>query len=98
MKRGASRADTRDDDGMRAEYDFTGGVRGKHHQAMQQGYTIKIHKADGTIITEEIKTPKGAVILEPDVREYFSDSEVVNRTLRALISLIPGKRTTANKK
>jgi hypothetical protein len=98
MNKGATRADTRDDDGMRAEYDFTSGVRGKHYQAMQQGYTIKIHKVDGTIITEEIETPKGAVILEPDVREYFSDSEAVNRTLRALISLIPGKARTVHKK
>jgi hypothetical protein len=98
MNKGATKADTRHDDGMRAEYDFTGGVRGKHYQAIQQGYTIKIHKADGTVITEEIQTPKGAVILEPDVREYFSDSQAVNRTLRALISLIPEKGRTGNKK
>ena len=36
------------DDNMRAEYDFTGGVRGKHCKAMQAGYTITIHEADGT--------------------------------------------------
>ncbi|MEK6657817.1 MAG: hypothetical protein AABY58_10300 [Nitrospirota bacterium] len=34
---------------MRAEYDFTDGVRSKHYRAMQVGYTITIHKADGTI-------------------------------------------------
>lgn len=27
---------------MRAEYDFTGGVRGKYYKAMQAGYTITI--------------------------------------------------------
>ncbi len=29
------------------------------------------------------------VILEPDVAEYFHDSEAVNRVLRALIEVIP---------
>ncbi len=33
---------------IRAEYSFTGGVRGKHYRAMQAGYTITIHKEDGT--------------------------------------------------
>jgi hypothetical protein len=40
---------TEEEDNMRAEYDFTGGVRGKHYRDMQAGYTITIHKADGTI-------------------------------------------------
>jgi hypothetical protein len=29
--------------------------------------------------------------LAPDVREYFSDAESVNRELRSLIDLIPNK-------
>ncbi|HGJ66142.1 TPA: hypothetical protein ENS27_12290 [bacterium] len=33
----------------------------------------------------------GAVMLEPDVKEYFPDSESVNNALRSLISLIPDK-------
>lgn len=80
---------TREDDAMRAEYDFTGGVRGKHYHAMQSGYTITIHKADGTTLVKEVKPAKGAVILEPDVRKYFPDSGSVNATLRSLIRLIP---------
>jgi len=80
---------TREDDTMRAEYDFTGGVRGKHYRAMQGGYTITIHKADGTSLVKEVKPAEGAVILEPDVREYFPDSDSVNATLRSLIRLIP---------
>ena len=36
----------------------------------------------------------GAVMLEPDVREYFPDSETVNSVLRSLIMLIPRKRET----
>lgn len=85
-------------DDMRAEYDFTSGVRGKHHRAMQAGYTITIHKADGTTLVKEVKPIEGAIILEPDVRAYFPDSDSVNATLRSLIRLIPTKRKTLTKK
>ena len=84
-------------DAMRAEYDFTGGVRGKHYRAMQGGYTITIHKADGTTLVKEVTPAKGVVILEPDVRKYFPDSDSVNVTLRSLIRLIPAQRKTATK-
>jgi len=43
------------DSDMRPEYDFTGGVRGKHYKARLRGYTIKIHKRDGTIQVIKIK-------------------------------------------
>ncbi|HEX5717592.1 MAG TPA: hypothetical protein VF179_15645 [Thermoanaerobaculia bacterium] len=82
------------DDAMRDEYDFTGGVRGKHYKSMQAGYTVTIHKADGTTVVKDVQ-PEGAIILEPDVREYFPDSEAVNNTLRSLITLIPMRKTTA---
>ncbi len=39
---------------MRTEYDFTGGVRGKHHRAMQAGYSITVHQEDGTTVTKEV--------------------------------------------
>lgn len=93
MKKVSTKTAQRDDNGMRAEYDFTGGVRGKHYRAMQAGYTITIYKADGTTVIKEVKHKEGAVILAPDVREYFPDSESVNNTLRSLIKLIPKKRT-----
>ncbi|MFZ3065025.1 MAG: hypothetical protein WA277_07080 [Nitrospirota bacterium] len=83
---------------MRAEYDFTGGVRGKHYRAMQAGYTITIHKADGTIITKDVMPKEGAVVIEPDIRVFFPDSESVNRTLRCLILILPKKRSTKTKK
>jgi hypothetical protein len=91
MGRGKSRSkpQTIGDDTLRAEYDFTGGVRGKHYRPMQGGYTITIHKADGTTLVKEVKPVEGAVILEPDVRKYFPDSDSVNATLRSLIRLIP---------
>lgn len=86
------------DNDMRAEYDFTGGVRGKHYGAMQAGYTITIHKADGTTVVKDVMPQKGAVVLEPDIRAYFPDSESVNRALRCLIPLLPKKRRTKPKK
>lgn len=83
---------------MRAEYDFTGGVRGKHYRAMQDGYTIIIHKADGTTITKDVMPKEGAVVIESDIRAYFPDSESVNRALRCLIPLLPKKRMAKAKK
>ena len=79
------------DDTMRAEYDFSSGVRGKHYRAMQDGYTIIIRNADGTSLVKEVKPAEGTVVLEPDVRKYFPDSESVNATLRSLIRLIPDR-------
>ena len=87
-----------EDNDMRTEYDFTGGVRGKHYKAMQAGHTITIHKADGTTIVKDVMPKEGAVVLEPDIRAYFPDSESVNRTLRCLIPLLPKKRRTKAKK
>ncbi len=76
------------------EYDFAkmaGGVRGKYYQAYREGHTVEVHKADGTTIVQHFKLDEGAVMLEPDVRAYFPDSESVNRALRSLIALIPTK-------
>ena len=79
---------------MKDEYDFTGGVRGKYADAMKAGYTITIHNEDGTTLVKEVP-PEGTIVLEPDVREYFPDSESVNRTLRSLITLVPMRKTSA---
>lgn len=89
---------TKEENDMRAEYDFTGGVRGKHYRAIQAGYTITIHKADGTIITKDVMPKEGAVVIEPDIRVFFPDSESVNRTLRCLIPILPKKRSAKAKK
>ena len=83
---------------MRAEYNFTGGVRGKHFRAMQAGYTITIHEADGTTVVKDVIPKEGAVVIEPDVRPYFSDSESVNRALRCLIPLLSKKHSIKAKK
>jgi hypothetical protein len=78
---------------MRAEYDFTGGIRGKHYRTLQGGYTITVHQADGTTVVKEVELKEGVVVLEPDVQEYFPDSESVNEALRGLIRLIPAERS-----
>jgi hypothetical protein len=78
---------------MLPEYDFTGkkGVRGKYYQAYRQGHTVKIHQEDGTVSTQYFTLEDGAVMLEPDVREYFPTSESVNKALRSLIEIMPKK-------
>jgi hypothetical protein len=83
---------------MRAEYDFSKGVRGKHAQALQRGYTIEIHQPDGTTVIEEVRPTEGVVILDPDIREYFPDSRSVNDALRALVKLIPTRKPAASRK
>jgi hypothetical protein len=87
------RTETSDD--MRAEYDFSGGVRGKYAKALrEQGYTIREYHDDGTFTETRVMGEK-TVILEPDVWEYFPSSEAVNQALRTLITLIPEKRKVA---
>ena len=76
-------------DEMRREYDFPGGMRGKHYQAYRRGHTVTIHKTDGSTVVRHFKLEDGAVMLEPDVRAYFPDSEAVNSALRCLIPLLP---------
>ena len=82
-------------DVMRGEYDFRGGVRGKHSKAYRQGHTVKIHKSNGATVVQHFKLEEGAVILDPDVSEYFPTSEAVNEALRSLIALVPKKRKAA---
>ena len=71
---------------MRAEYDFTGGVRGKHFEAYRQGHTVKISKRDGSTEVHYLTQEDGAVMLDPDVKRHFPDSESVNKALRSLIA------------
>jgi hypothetical protein len=84
----------KEDNDMRREYDFADGVRGKHCETLREGYTVKIHQADGTTIVQQVQLEAGAVVLEPDVRKYFPDSEAVNRALRCLIPLVAMEQET----
>jgi hypothetical protein len=90
-KEKASKARQRAEDEMRPEYDFRGGERGKHYQAYRRGHTVTIHKTDGSKVVQYFTLEDGSVILEPDVRAYFPDSESVNSALRCLIPLLPQK-------
>ena len=94
----------KNDPDLLVEYDFSRGVRGKHATAYHQGHTVTIHKKDGTTVVQNFKLEEGAVVLAPDVREYFPDAESVNNALRTLISIAPkprkkmGKARTGNKR
>ena len=46
---------------MLPEYDFSKAVRGKHYKPLHEGYSVHIHKADGTTIVEHYKLEDGAV-------------------------------------
>jgi len=38
----------KEDEEMRAEYDFSKGERGKFYRPLDQGYTVHIHHSDGS--------------------------------------------------
>ncbi len=44
--------DQLDEDDLLPEYDFSKGVRGKHHQAYRQGHSVTIGHQDSTTITQ----------------------------------------------
>ena len=98
MKKPMARVKELESTDMRIEYDLRKGVRGKHSKAMQAGYTITIHKADGTTMVKDVMPKEGTVVLEPEIQAYFPDSYSVNRTLRCLIPLLPQKRRARTKK
>jgi hypothetical protein len=71
---------------MREEYDFSRGVRGKHYKTYREGHTVCIHKEDGSTSVLYFTQEDGAIMLDPDVKSYFPDSESVNKALRSLIT------------
>lgn len=73
---------------MRAEYDFSKAERGKFYRLLNKGYTVHVHKKDGTVTTNHYQLTEGMIMLAPDVKEYFPDSESVNEALRSLIKLM----------
>lgn len=81
-------------DDMLPEYNFDGkkGVRGKYAKAMQKGYSVRVLNEDGTVTIQHFIPKESAVLLDPDVKVYFPDSESVNQALRSLINLIPEKK------
>lgn len=97
MKKAVSKEIPEKED-MKSEYDFSkmkGAVQGKYYKAYRAGHKVKVLNADGTTSIEYFKLKEGAVMLEPDVRKYFSSSESVNKALRSLIAILPSKRRPA---
>ena len=83
-------------DDILPEYDLKDkkGVRGKYAKAMRKGYSVRILNEDGTVTVQDFVPKDNTVLLDPDVKVYFPDSESVNRALRSLIDLIPEKKTS----
>ena len=73
-------------DEMRAEYDFSQGVRGKHYRAYRAGHVVRVGKSDGSVEERHFTLQDGAVMLDPDLKLQFPDSESVNRALRSLVA------------
>lgn len=71
---------------MRKEYDFSGGAGGKHFKSYRKGHTVKIKKQDGTVDVQYFTEKDGAVMLDPDIKKHFPDSESVNKALRSLLA------------
>jgi hypothetical protein len=97
MKKAVSKEISEKED-MKSEYDFSsmkGAVRGKYYKAYRAGHKVVIHQVDGTTSIQYFRLEEGAVMLEPDVRKYFSSSESVNKALRSLIAIIPSKKRTS---
>lgn len=82
------------DDDMQPEYDFSAmsGVRGKYYRAYREGHTVTIRQPDGSTTVTYYEPDSDAIVLDPDVRQYFPDAETVNTTLRSLIKLIPKQK------
>ena len=66
-----------DDDGMRAEYGFSNGVRGKLAAAYAKGIEVRVDGEPRVVM----------VTLDPDVAAVFSNSQSVNDALRLLIKV-----------
>ena len=79
------------DEDILSEYDFSNGIQGKHYQEYKKGHTVTIYYEDGTKKVQKFPPENDVIILDPDVKQYFPDSESVNNALRNLIKLIPKK-------
>ena len=66
-----------EDDGMRAEYDFSNAVRGNHTAAYAKGIEVRVDGEPRVVM----------VTLDPDVAGVFSNSQSVNEALRLLIKV-----------
>ena len=69
---------------MREEYDFSKGVRGKHYQSYRAGHVVRVQESGGRVEERHFSLADGAVMVDPDLRERYPDSDAVNKALRSL--------------
>ena len=76
-------------DEIAAEYDFSKGVRGKHHKKMTEGYTITVYSPNKNAYEKRVAEKVSYIKIDKDVYEIFKTSEEINNALRAFINSIP---------
>jgi hypothetical protein len=67
-----------DEDDLLPEYDFSKGVRGKHHQAYQQGHSVTISHQDGTTTTQEFP-PSRMINKSTNENQVTLDQSITNK-------------------
>jgi hypothetical protein len=67
-----------DEDDLLPEYDFSKGVRGKHHQAYQQGHSVTISHQDGTTTTQEFP-PSRMINKSTSENQVTLDRSITNK-------------------
>lgn len=82
-----SESELPEDDDIRPEYDFRGGVRGKHAEAYRQGYVVKVHRPNG-----EVLTIPGSHLDELDRRRGRRRPDPRARAAESAVSRGPGSR------
>lgn len=71
---------------MAEQYDFSKGVRGKHARAYRAGHSVEVTREDGAVEERHFSLAEGAVMIDPDLKKHFPDSEAVNKALRSIVS------------
>jgi hypothetical protein len=56
------------------------------HLQLRSMILIIIHEDDGSASVQYFTQEDGSVVLDPDVKVHFPDSESVNKALRSLIA------------
>lgn len=67
-------------------------------QQTAPAYRFDYKKAKPNRFTEKMKDSPIIIVLDADVAKVFTTAEEVNRALRAIISVMPAKKTKATAK
>ncbi|OGU11829.1 MAG: hypothetical protein A2X61_15480 [Ignavibacteria bacterium GWB2_35_12] len=62
-------------DTMLAEYDFSKGVRGKHHAKLQEGFTVTVYSPNKEVYQQNKKEKINYIKIDKDVSKYFQTSD-----------------------